>query len=48
MRVLARCCRQYTYKFASKLVQMIPKIRRDTMQNKVQIQVGGAVAKLCL
>ena len=27
---------------------MVPKIRRDTMQNKVPIQVGGGCDKIVL
>ena len=34
------CCRQYTYKFASKIVQLVPKIRKDTKTKPIPIQVG--------
>ncbi|CAL1158067.1 unnamed protein product [Cladocopium goreaui] len=31
---------QYTYKFASKIVQMVPLVRQDTMENKIPIKVS--------
>lgn len=37
---LAACGRQYTYKFAGKIVKMISKMRGDTMRDKLPIEVG--------